>query len=231
MITPVTTIRKSGAAHQNPRLLCQFQSRARTHGPPRSSVIFFRFLQLHSFGHHRNGPVVTRMRKPRLHAPVMARPEARLSDPLPSQRCSPSTSKKNARSFGGSSPRSIPVYGSTNIVRSRPKSNATGAAGSNPTRYPRRHSPLGSLHPCQQLIDRKPLRSGSRLRLKTAICPVDDLALVSEQDAGHRHDEDHQPRHAAGGQMYPEKKSARSHREATGLILPPSAAAGCGRRL
>ncbi len=89
MTTPVTTISRSGKAHQNPRTLCQFQSRARPHAPPRNSVIFLRLFQVHSFGHHKNGPVTTRTRKLRLQAPVIARPQGRLRLPSPATDASP----------------------------------------------------------------------------------------------------------------------------------------------
>ena len=230
MITPVITIRNSGSTHQKPRTLCQFQSRARPQGPPRNSVIFFRLFQFHSFGHHRNGPVITRMRKAEIarsgdRAPRGPAPAA---DPEPAMHIfnggekSPQFSRSLAENLSG-----VRIYEDGPLAaeiechrRGRIRSHGDG----------RGRSSLRLLHRCQQRRPAAGAAPGCRLCPKTAIRPVDDLPPVGEQDPGHRHHEDDQPSHAAGSEMYPEQNSAGGHQEVPGLKLPPSAAAGCDRR-
>jgi hypothetical protein len=51
----------------------------------------------------------------------------------------------------------------------------------------------------KQIVNGQVLRLRRGVRPKTTVRPVDDLALVGEQNAGNRHDEDDQPGDTAGG--------------------------------
>src|ERR1044072_4446268 len=121
---------KRGTADQKPIVLCQLKSRAFDGSQRRNHVTLRTASQLQVRGPHKENPLATRNRNPRLHAPVIARATLRLSPFAPSQRCQSVTARKKFRVFCDPSPRIAPVYGFTKIVVSRPKAISAGANGS-----------------------------------------------------------------------------------------------------
>src|ERR1700679_2348961 len=97
-------------AHQIPITLCQLKSRARPERPPRNNVTDLTLCHDHRRGIHRNGPESTSIRKPKLQAPVTARPMARFSLLAPSHRWKFSIFWKNDRAIGDASPSTAPEY-------------------------------------------------------------------------------------------------------------------------
>src|SRR5688572_16661124 len=101
-------MRNNAGAHQKPIVLCQLKSRARAGSLRRNQVTFLTAFKFQFLGHHKSKPLITRNRKPRLDAPVIARATLRLSPFAPSQRCQSVTVRKKLLTRGEPSPRIWP---------------------------------------------------------------------------------------------------------------------------
>ena len=133
-----------------------------------------------------------------MQAPVIARPQGRLSPPIASHRCQPSTLEKNVRKPGRFFAEQLSGVGIHKHGPLAPEIERHRIGGIRAHGQASWHLSLIFLYRCQQLFDWQPLRSWSWLPLRNAIRVVHDLPLVSEQDASHRHNEDHQTSHTAG---------------------------------